>query len=79
MKWSIHAGAKLLQHCLDLCEKDSRKIEEVYLHVQINNEEALGFYKKYGFVVSETIRDYYVRIEPRDCYVLTKYLNTVPS
>lgn len=72
-------GAKLLQHCLELCEKDPRNIEEVFLHVQINNEEALEFYKKYGFVISETLRDYYVRIEPRDCYVLTKYLKKVPT
>lgn len=66
-------GSKLLEFAIESGEK--REVEEVYLHVQTSNEEALSFYKKFGFQIVETIKDYYKRIEPRDCYVLQKSLN----
>ena len=48
------------------------KVERVYLHVQTSNADALAFYQKFGFTVVETIKDYYKRITPPDCYVLAK-------
>ncbi|KAL9316852.1 hypothetical protein ACSQ67_017853 [Phaseolus vulgaris] len=71
----VYAGTKLLNHALDLCSKQN--ISEVYLHVQTNNEDAINFYKKFGFEITETIQNYYTNITPPDCYVLTRY--TVPS
>ncbi|RZB66755.1 N-alpha-acetyltransferase 50 [Glycine soja] len=64
-------GTKLLNHVLDLCSKQN--ISEVYLHVQTNNEDAINFYKKFGFEITETIQNYYTNITPPDCYVLTRY------
>uniref|UniRef100_I1M656 N-acetyltransferase domain-containing protein n=1 Tax=Glycine max TaxID=3847 RepID=I1M656_SOYBN len=64
-------GTKLLNHVLDLCSKQN--ISEVYLHVQTNNEDAINFYKKFGFEITETIQNYYTNITPTDCYVLTRY------
>ncbi|KAL2316533.1 hypothetical protein Fmac_030409 [Flemingia macrophylla] len=64
-------GTKLLNHVLDLCSKEN--FSEVYLHVQTNNEDAINFYKKFGFEITETIQNYYTNITPPDCYVLTKY------
>jgi len=49
-------------------------IDEIYLHVQINNDKAIKFYQKFGFTVTDTIKDYYKKIEPADCHVLTKIL-----
>ncbi|KAL0401638.1 UNVERIFIED_CONTAM: putative N-acetyltransferase san, partial [Sesamum latifolium] len=46
-------------------------IGEVYLHVQTNNEDAIKFYKKFGFEITETI---YTNITPPDCYVVTKFI-----
>jgi len=67
----VYAGTKLLNHVLDLCSKQN--ISEVYLHVQTNNEDAINFYKKFGFEITETIQNYYTNITPPDCYVLTRY------
>jgi ribosomal protein S18 acetylase RimI-like enzyme len=47
-------------------------IARVFLHVQTSNEDAIAFYKKFGFTITETIKDYYKRITPPDCYVLSK-------
>eukprot|EP00124_Ichthyophonus_hoferi_P001845 Ihof_evm2s109 gene=Ihof_evmTU2s109 len=44
-------GRVMLQHILDQSQKDTA-ITKVYLHVQINNEEALSFYKKEGFEIT---------------------------
>ncbi|KAL0736112.1 hypothetical protein Bca4012_012322 [Brassica carinata] len=66
----IGIGSKLLNHVLDMCTKQN--MSEIYLHVQTNNDDAIKFYKKFGFDITDTIQDYYVNIEPRDCYVVTK-------
>lgn len=66
-------GTKLLNWVFDYAKRKP-EIDEIYLHVQINNEAALNFYKKFGFEVAETIQGYYKKIEPSDCYLLTKSL-----
>ncbi|CAF1883096.1 hypothetical protein HID58_045260 [Brassica napus] len=67
----IGIGSKLLlNHVLDMCSKQN--VSEIYLHVQTNNEDAINFYKKFGFDITDTIPDYYINIEPRDVYVVTK-------
>ncbi|KAH1074310.1 hypothetical protein J1N35_026638 [Gossypium stocksii] len=68
-------STRLLNHVLDLCSK--KNIPEIYLHVQTNNEDAINFYKKFGFEITETIKNYYTNIDPIDCFVLTKF--TAPS
>ena len=45
-------------------------------HVQINNESAIEFYKKFDFEIIETKEHYYKRIEPADAHVLQKTLQT---
>ena len=44
--------------------------------MQTNNEEAIHFYAKFGFGVSQTIPDYYKknRLNPPDAHVLTRDL-----
>lgn len=64
-------GSKLLESILELCQQ-THDIDEVYLHVQINNEEALALYKKFDFKIQETIQNYYKHIDPPDCYLLSK-------
>lgn len=39
-------------------------------HVQVNNDTALSFYKKFGFQVISTATEYYRRLEPSDAYLL---------
>lgn len=45
-----------------------------FRHVQLNNDSAIKFYKKFGFEIVETKKHYYKRIEPADAYVLEKRL-----
>ncbi|KAJ8429378.1 hypothetical protein Cgig2_002000 [Carnegiea gigantea] len=69
-------GTELLNHVLEQCSKQS--ISEIYLHVQTNNDDAINFYKKFGFEVTETIQNYYTNITPPDCYVVSKHLEAQP-
>jgi ribosomal protein S18 acetylase RimI-like enzyme len=64
-------GTQLIDEIEKLAKADG-KIKSIYLHVQINNETAINFYKKHGFVVEELLKDYYNDIEPADCYKLKK-------
>jgi len=66
-------GTKMLEHVLKICEEDG-KFDSVYLHVQISNEGAIAFYRKFGFEIVETKTQYYKRIDPPDAYVLQKTL-----
>ena len=42
----------------------------------MNNEDAINFYKNFGFHIVETKQQYYKRIEPADAYVLEKKLKS---
>ncbi|MFH4977302.1 hypothetical protein AB6A40_004011 [Gnathostoma spinigerum] len=67
-------GALLLNHVISYCEKD-KTIDNIYLHVQINNESALEFYKRFGFEVMGIAEKYYKRIEPDDAIILVKKMH----
>nr|CAD1823992.1 unnamed protein product [Ananas comosus var. bracteatus] len=69
----VVTGTKLLTHVLDLSAKQN--ISEIYLHVQTNNDDAIAFYKKFGFEITDTIQNYYTNITPPDCYVLSKVVS----
>ncbi|CAH9131581.1 unnamed protein product [Cuscuta epithymum] len=71
----LGVGSKLLNHVLDLCAKQC--ISEIYLHVQTNNDDAIKFYKNFGFEITETIQNYYTNITPPDCYVVTKVITQI--
>lgn len=63
-------GTTMLEHVLDHAQK--KGIDNIYLHVQINNEGAIEFYKKFGFEIVDKKEDYYKRIEPSSALVLKK-------
>ncbi|KAL4142604.1 hypothetical protein QTP88_005032 [Uroleucon formosanum] len=71
-------GSMMVEHVLNYVESDGT-FDSVYLHVQLNNDSAIKFYKKFGFEIVETKEHYYKRIEPADAYVLEKRLrpNTI--
>ncbi|CAB3400052.1 unnamed protein product [Caenorhabditis bovis] len=61
-------GTVLINHVFHLCVMDDQ-IKTVCLHVQINNDTALNFYKRNGFDIVEMVDNYY-RIEPSGAYLL---------
>ncbi|ELU09987.1 hypothetical protein CAPTEDRAFT_170881 [Capitella teleta] len=68
-------GTVMLEHVLKLCEQDGQ-YASIFLHVQVNNESAIGFYEKFGFKIVDRKENYYKRIEPADAFVLEKDLTT---
>jgi N-alpha-acetyltransferase 50 len=69
-------GRGLLEHVLRAA--DVGRFAEVYLHVQVGNNDALAFYEHFGFSVKERIVNYYKRIQPADCLYIHKVLFTSP-
>mmetsp|Transcript_71871 Transcript_71871/g.191113 ORF Transcript_71871/g.191113 Transcript_71871/m.191113 type:complete len:88 (+) Transcript_71871:57-320(+) len=67
----IGIGRRLLQETLNAC-RDSTDCQEVYLHVQVSNDEAIDFYKQFGFEVGDTVKDYYQRLDVCDAVILSK-------
>jgi len=66
-------GSIMLEHVLNYVEKVGN-FHSILLHVQVNNQSAIDFYKKFGFEIVETKEQYYKRIEPADAHVLMKVL-----
>ncbi|OQS04583.1 DNA polymerase lambda [Thraustotheca clavata] len=58
-------GKRLLELAVD-------KKENVYLHVQIDNLDAIALYEKMGFQKHERINNYYRRVACKDCYIMKK-------
>jgi len=82
-------GTQLIQSVLDYCDRVNqgkepddnkqkdvpKRIDEIALHVQISNEDAIRFYtSKFGFERGEMVENYYRRIDPPHCYILSKKL-----
>lgn len=70
----LGVGKVMLEHVLSIARRESN-IESVYLHVQVNNDDALAFYRQNGFEVVQRAENYYKRIEPTDAYVVERKLN----
>ncbi|KAF4519754.1 hypothetical protein B566_EDAN010348 [Ephemera danica] len=78
-------GSKMVEHVLKYIETEGN-FDSIFLfisvrdkHVQVNNEGAIDFYKKFGFEIVETKEHYYKRIEPADAHVLQKTLRRPSS
>ena len=68
-------GSQLLQSILDGCQQ--RGICMISLHVHILNEDAVRFYTdRFGFQKGELIKNYYRRLDPPHCYILTKQIES---
>ena len=48
----------MLEHVLNIVKEDGN-YTSIFLHVQVNNESAIEFYKKFGFNIVETKEQYY--------------------
>ena len=58
-----------------ISDSDKRnQIVSIFLHVQTDNEEAICFYKKFGFAVVKEVENYYPRLTPSNAFILEKQL-----
>jgi len=71
-------GRQLLEQVLTACDQHA-DCSAVYLHVQVGNDEAIEFYKQFGFTVGEVIKDYYQKLDVTDAVILTKLRPFAPS
>ncbi len=67
-------GTALMKHVIRLAEDEGLTCPFIFLHVQVNNEAAIDFYKKFGFEIVERIENFYRRYDPPDAYCLRKDL-----
>jgi len=73
-------GRALVKSVLDHVEENIdtpkfRDVDEVLLHVQTSNDGAMRFYVDgFGFDKGPMVENYYRRIDPPHCYVLSKKL-----
>jgi ribosomal protein S18 acetylase RimI-like enzyme len=47
--------------------KHPEDVKEIFLHVQTSNTDAVRFYNRLGFEVTQTLQNYYVGIDPPHC------------
>ena len=52
-------GSRLVEGVLNALRTNYKKVKTLYLHVQETNEEALQFYKDYGFKEKKFIKKFY--------------------
>lgn len=64
-----HIGSRMLEDTVKAA-RASGKVSCLYLHVQSSNTAAMAFYLRHGFVISETLPDYYKRIVPSEAHIL---------
>lgn len=63
-------GASLANSLIEAAKKDNNS-EEVYLHVWVENHEAIKFYEKLNFKNVSTIENYYTGINNPHAYILS--------
>ncbi|KAH3763905.1 acetyltransferase, GNAT family protein [Pelomyxa schiedti] len=72
----LKIGTKLLQYMLTSCVDG---VAQLYLHVQSSNVRAIAFYERLGFKRGPMLENYYKKIEPPHCYILTKDIKDIPE
>mmetsp|Transcript_8325 Transcript_8325/g.12822 ORF Transcript_8325/g.12822 Transcript_8325/m.12822 type:complete len:168 (+) Transcript_8325:127-630(+) len=72
-------GTQLIESVLKYYEENKNdrfeEVDEIALHVQISNDDAIKFYtERFDFVRGDMVENYYRRIDPPHCYLLYKTL-----
>ena len=63
-------GSNLMEAILNQCVQ--RNIKMIKLEVRTHNHQAIQFYRKYGFVIHQTLLNYYKNGD--NAYLMYKYL-----
>lgn len=67
-------GSQLINQVFDVVKTSSvcKDVADIYVHVQVGNDDAIRFYRNFGFEITETLVGYYKRLDPADCVILRK-------
>lgn len=67
----LHIASELLNWLIE--ETKQKFIHSIVLHVHVDNEDAIGWYTKKGFVKGELVKDYYKEqgLTNPDAYILS--------
>lgn len=60
----------MLDYLIDQAKNE--ELSQIYLHVQVSNNAALKFYQKHLFRITNTVQEYYKKIEPRAAHILIR-------
>ncbi|ODV89676.1 hypothetical protein CANCADRAFT_142051 [Tortispora caseinolytica NRRL Y-17796] len=63
-------GSLLLSKVVEVCRE--KKVHEIVIHVSVENEDALAWYKKRGFEQTGTLEGYYKQLSNTKAAVLVK-------
>jgi len=66
---SYGVGSALMKDVIEAAKKHAH-IDELFLHVWVLNVDAIRFYERIGFSKTETVKNYYRRIESPDAVVM---------
>lgn len=67
-------GSALLRRAMAAVADDDMVVD-AYLHVHVENEEAVVFYKRAGFHVGELVENYYKKLKPPHAVLLVHTFN----
>ncbi|CAL1707617.1 unnamed protein product [Somion occarium] len=68
-------GSKSLEHVITAALTHTKpKIDSIYLHVQVSNAAAKGFYERHGFKEVAVHENYYKKLVPHDAWILERSL-----
>jgi len=62
-------GSELMKEVIESAKKHPG-VDEIFLHVWVLNTSAIKFYERLGFVNTETVKNYYRRIDSPDAVVM---------
>lgn len=67
---SYGVGTALLDHIIEYAR--SLFVHEVYVHVWVENQDAVEWYESRGFKKGQLTKNYYHKLVPRDAWVMSK-------
>ena len=77
----LSIGTRLIRRVVDhlrdySLDSPDDPVDEVFLHVQHGNDDAVALYSRAGFHVVEEVKQYYSRLDPPDAWILAMNLTS---
>ncbi|KAG1716412.1 hypothetical protein ID866_764 [Astraeus odoratus] len=74
---SRQIGSQAIERIIKAATSHAKpKINRIFLHVQVSNEDAKRFYERHGFKEVGIHENYYKKITPRDAWILERQIGS---